>query len=49
VLYLGDLAQAEQAAARLTALGHPRVEAENPYRAVPSQTWAPGFSSSMMT
>jgi catechol 2,3-dioxygenase-like lactoylglutathione lyase family enzyme len=31
VLYLGDPAQAEQAAARLTALGHPRVEAENPY------------------
>lgn len=31
VLYLGEPAQAEQVAARLTALGHPRVAAENPY------------------
>ena len=31
VLYFDDPAQVEQAAARLAALGHPRVEAENPY------------------
>jgi ribosomal protein S18 acetylase RimI-like enzyme len=31
VLYLDNLAQAEQVAGRLAALGHPRVEAENPY------------------
>jgi hypothetical protein len=31
VLYLDDQAQAEWAAARLAALSHPRVEAENPY------------------
>jgi ribosomal protein S18 acetylase RimI-like enzyme len=31
VLYLDDQAQAERAAARLAALGHPRVEAENRY------------------
>jgi ribosomal protein S18 acetylase RimI-like enzyme len=31
VLYLDDQAQAEQVAGRLAALGHPRVEAENPY------------------
>jgi catechol 2,3-dioxygenase-like lactoylglutathione lyase family enzyme len=31
VLYFDDPAQAERAAARLAALGHPRVEAENPY------------------
>jgi len=31
VLYFHGPAQAEQAAARLAALGHPRVEAENPY------------------
>jgi ribosomal protein S18 acetylase RimI-like enzyme len=31
VLYLDDQAQAERAAARLAALGYPRVEAENPY------------------
>jgi ribosomal protein S18 acetylase RimI-like enzyme len=31
VLYFDDLARAEQAASRLAALGHPRVEAENPY------------------
>src|SRR5512146_1527048 len=31
VLYFDDPAQAEQAAARLAALGHPLVEAENPY------------------
>jgi hypothetical protein len=31
VLYLDDQARAEQVAARLAALGHPRVEAENPY------------------
>lgn len=31
VLYLDDLSQAEQVASRLAALGHPRVEAENPY------------------
>jgi ribosomal protein S18 acetylase RimI-like enzyme len=31
VLYFDDLTQVEQVAARLTALGHPRVQAENPY------------------
>jgi hypothetical protein len=31
VLYFDGPAQAERAAARLAALGHPRVEAENPY------------------
>ncbi len=31
VLYFDDPARAEQAATRLAALGHPRVEAENPY------------------
>lgn len=31
VFYLGSPAEAEQVAARLAALGHPRVEAENPY------------------
>ena len=31
VLYLSDPAQAEQAASRLVTLGHPAVEAENPY------------------
>jgi ribosomal protein S18 acetylase RimI-like enzyme len=31
VLYLDEPVQAEQVAARLTALGHPRVAAENPY------------------
>jgi ribosomal protein S18 acetylase RimI-like enzyme len=31
VLYFDDLSQVERAAARLAALGHPRVEAENPY------------------
>lgn len=31
VLYLDDPAQAGQVAARLAALGHPRVDAENPY------------------
>jgi hypothetical protein len=31
VLYFDDLAQAEQAAARLAAAGHLPVEAENPY------------------
>jgi catechol 2,3-dioxygenase-like lactoylglutathione lyase family enzyme len=31
VLYFDDLAQVEQAGARLSALGHRPVEAENPY------------------
>ncbi len=31
VLYLDDLSQVEQVAGRLAALGHPPVEAENPY------------------